>query len=232
MSRIIALGVAVTMAGICCGQQRETSKTLVGEGARHGIEEVLRSAQVSGSLEYWGHCDPQKPLPDFPSVRPIPKQWVSPVQALRAMFADYPKMRVTQDAKGKIRMIEEGVPRDLLEVRISHVSFKDENGLDGVWVPKQARRIISSAPEVHAFMRSRKIGWATDVEYLNDISGGPWPKLPHVSGDLYNVTVAEALDYVSESFPGLWAYENCRSETWNRVVWFEFYWIPAPVASR
>ncbi len=146
------------------------------------------------------------------------------------MFAGDSKMRVTQDANGKIRMIESDVPHDLMEVRISHISFKDYDGRDGVWAPRQARRIIEHAPEVRAFMQSHKITWALDAEYINDISGGPSPKLPHVSGDLYNVTVAEALDYVSESFPGLWVYENCRSEDGSRRVFFDVDWIPTPGA--
>lgn len=30
-----------------------------------------------------------------------------------------------------------------------------------------------------------------------------------VSGDLYNVTVREGLDYVLQFYPGFWIYENC-----------------------
>ncbi len=125
-------------------------------------------------------------------------------------------------------MIESDVPRDLLDVRISHISFKDYDGQDGVWSPKQARRIIEHSPEVRAFMQSHKIAWALDAEYLNDISGGRSPKLPHVSGDLFDVTVAEALDYVSESFPGLWIYENCGNEDGSGKVFFDVDWIPTP----
>lgn len=224
MLRTIVLAMALTLGGVCWGQ---TPSVVGGKEARHAIEDVLRSAQVSASLSYWGQCDPQRSLPDFPDVRLLPKRWEgSSLQALREMFADDPRMHVTQDANEKIRMVESDVPSDLLQVRISHISFKDEDGRDGVWVPRQARRIIEHAPEVRTFMQSHKMVWAVDPEYLNDISGGSSPKLPHVSGDLFNVTVAEALDYVSESFPGLWIYENCRSEDGIRRVFFDVYWIP------
>lgn len=227
MWHVIASCMAFTVCSVCSGQE---TNVMGRKDARHAIEGVLKSAQVSGSLVYWGQCDALRPMPDFPNVSRLPKSWGgdSPLQALRAMFSNNPRMHVTQDASGKIRMIESDVPRDLLDVRISHISFKDYDGQDGVWSPKQARRIIEHSPEVRAFMQSHKIAWALDAEYLNDISGGRSPKLPHVSGDLFDVTVAEALDYVSESFPGLWIYENCGNEDGSGKVFFDVDWIPTP----
>jgi hypothetical protein len=86
---------------------------------------VLGAAHVSGSLEYWGRCELDHQLPDFPKLHAIEKNTDSPVQALREIFSgDDPEMQVTQEPDGTIRMAETDVPQDLLDVRIAHISFK------------------------------------------------------------------------------------------------------------
>jgi hypothetical protein len=49
--------------------------------------------------------------------------------------------------------------------------------------------------------------------------------VPRVSGELNNVTLSEALDYMLKTFPGLWVYENCHGSgnDKTRVVVFAFY---------
>src|ERR1700674_3609920 len=216
----VALGLTLATVSNCWGQGRSE---IFGEDSRSSITDVLSKAKASGSLAYWGRCGYHEARPDLPNVRSLPEHPGStpPVQTLREMFADHPKMHVTQEADGMIRMFESDVPRDLLDIRISHISFKDSEGRNAVWIPREARRIIVGAPELRAFMRDYNIGWASDVEYVNDLYGGPLPYLPHVSGDLYNVTLAEAMDYVLKSFPGFWVYENCRREDGTRLGFFE-----------
>ena len=51
----------------------------------------------------------------------------------------------------------------------------------------------------------------------------PSPRLPHISGNLDNVTLSEALDYVLRTFPGLWVYENCPSKKRKRAVFITFF---------
>jgi hypothetical protein len=218
----LALCLTLAIVGNCWGQARVE---IGGEDSLSSITDVLSKARVSGSLAYWGRCGYREARPDLPNVRSRPENSgsISPVQALREMFADDPKMHVTQEAGGMIRMFESDVPRDLLDVRISHISFKDPEGRAGVWIPRQARRMLVGSPEVRAFMRAYNIGWASDGEYINDLYGGAHPYQPHVSGDLYDVTLAEAMDYVLKSFPGFWVYENCRREDGTRVVFFEIF---------
>jgi hypothetical protein len=217
---LLALSLSLTMVGNCWGQGQAGNID-----ARSPITDVLSRATVSGSLAYWGHCGNHEARPDLPNVRSLPEdsQSVPPVKALQKMFAYDPKMRVSQETDGMIRMFESDIPRDLLDVRISHISFKDPEGRDGVWNPRQARRMLVRAPEIRAFMREHNIAWASDGEYINDIYGGAHPYQPHVSGDLYDVTLAEAMDYVLKSFPGFWVYENCRKEDGTRVVFIEIF---------
>lgn len=220
----VAVGLTLGVVGICWGQVRDEFTNL---DSRSSISEVLNKAQVSGSLAYWGRCDSRQPRPDLPEVRTHVRSWGgSPVLTLREMFADNPKMQVTQERDGMIRMFESDVPRDLLDVTISRISFRDEMGRDGVWSPIDARRIIEGAPEVRAFMRDHQIAWPSQVESTMGGHARPSPESPHVSGNLYNVTLVEAMNYVLKTFPGLWVYENCRSENASRIVFLEVFWIP------
>lgn len=213
--RLFAASLILTLIGICSGQERGGGSA---EVVAPLIENVLKKAQVSGSLGYWGRCDLHQPLPDFPKVRTLRESREGPpLQILREMFADDPKMQVTQESDGTIRMVESDVPRDLLEVRITHISFTD--GYD----PLSATQKIVHAPEVQSFMKAHDIWWPSDAGGIRGGNSGPSPGLPHMSGDLDNVNVSQALDYVLKTFPGFWVYENCPSEKTKRVVFFWFF---------
>jgi hypothetical protein len=80
------------------------------------ILDVMSRAHLSGSLQY---CNlPANTTPPGPSTPPL--------QALREMLADNKDMQVTQAPDGTIRMVEKTVPQDLLNVKIGHISFDEE----------------------------------------------------------------------------------------------------------
>lgn len=210
--------IAILLAG-CQGQERGGVSPKL---AMPLVVGVLSKGQVSGSLEYWGRCDLNQ-IPDFPKLHALEKSRGSAVQDLQEMFADDPEMRVTQEPDGMIRMVETDVPRDLLDLRISHISFRVDYGTgDVLYDPRDALRAILTTPEVEAYMKVRDIGPPFDFE---EVHGGIQlsPKLPHISGNLDNVTLSQALDYVSRTFPGLWVYENCPSKKRKRAVFFTFF---------
>jgi hypothetical protein len=141
----------------CLGQERGGSYPMV---AVPLIRTILRTAQVPGSLGYWGRCDSRGRYPDFPQFRAPRTVGATPVHALREMFVDDPKMRVTQEPGGKIRMFETDVPMDLLDVKISHISFK-------VTGPKEILDVFNS-PNYGAanyFTRSRGEGLYEGAEH-------------------------------------------------------------------
>jgi hypothetical protein len=138
------------------------------------------------------------------------------------MFADNPKMRIIQDSDGKIRMVETDTPTDILEVKIRHLSFPDGPVSHG---PRMALRAILMTPEVIAFRRAHGIGPLDELR-----GGGSFAILPGdsssgpiVSGELDDVTVAQALDYVLRTFPGFWFYESCQDPAGTRAVVFNFF---------
>jgi hypothetical protein len=223
VSRAFTVVLILVVLAECQGADRGGVRSYVGAPP---VMAIVTTAQLSGSLEYWGRCDVST-LPDFPKVRDHRQGSESPIQALREVFADDPEMRVTQEPNGMIRMAETDVPSDLLNVRISHISFevdpKHPGGLgDILWDPRGALLRILSTPEVVAFRRARDIG-PFEPEWLFGSFANPSPKLPRISGDLNDVTLSQALDYVLRTFPGLWIYENCASQKYKREVFFAFY---------
>lgn len=131
-----------------------------------------------------------------------------------------------------IRMIEPGVPVDILSVKISHISFREAR-----YDPNLALSDILQAPEVVAFMEAHSFegqfrghgGGATGNRL------GKWPlEAPHISGSLDNLTLGEALNAVLKTFPGIWVYENCSASGGrNRDVYLGFfrldYWGSKPI---
>jgi hypothetical protein len=181
------------------------------------IGTVLEAGQISGSLAYSGDCYYDGASQDFPELRTPSKPDASPLQILHEMFADT-GIRVTQDSDGTVRMFEAGTPRDLLDLKIRHISFTRPEPLSS---PIEALRVVLGAPEVKALLAAKNIGPPRRGAYRMSIPLSL--ESPHISGDLKNVTVSQALDYVLKTYPGFWTYENCQAETGNRTVFFRFF---------
>jgi hypothetical protein len=96
-----------------------------GVGAAQVISDVLANARVSGSLEYRGKCDLAGNLiPDLPPVQwPQKLDPQHPLETFWFMFAVDPRMEVTQETNGTIRMVDAGVRTDILRVKIKDLSF-------------------------------------------------------------------------------------------------------------
>ena len=65
--RTLGLATALILVASCLAQDRGGGDPGV---AWPLIGSVLKEAQVSGSLEYWGHCGSGMWRPDFPKIRP------------------------------------------------------------------------------------------------------------------------------------------------------------------
>jgi hypothetical protein len=207
---------ALMLVSSCVGQDRAGVDSRV---APLLIMNVLSAAHVSGSLEYWGRCGPRVWQPDIPKIRELSDYSGSPREVLQRMFADDPKMRVTQEPGGTIRMIETDVPSDLLDVKISHISFTVHAPANVGNGANSALILILSTPEVKAFRKAHNIGPLGDAFPAPGNSGSG----RRAYGELDNVTVSQALDYVLQIFPGILIYENCLTEEGGRSVFFNFY---------
>jgi hypothetical protein len=206
---VIVFGVL--LAGVCLAQdkggvdQRE---------AVPAVQKILSKAHLSGSLGYWGFCNPDQGWPDFPEPRNVSGREGPALGILQEMFADDPKMWVTQDSDGRIRMVETDVPKDFLEIKIHHLSFPPDfhSGAFAVY-------FIVNTPEVRDFM-------SRNIEYPWEGWGMPGQIVtygPSVPGELHDVTVEQALDYVLHTFPGFWTYQNCHTPSGGRRISVGFH---------
>jgi len=208
----LLLPVILELAGPCCGQDQATLWS---------IAHVLRSGRLSGSLEYRGNCGDEKELVTrrFPITTTPTNSSAPPLQVLREMFANDDDMQVTQEPDGTIRLVEKTVPQDLLNVKIGHISFDDEQKRKhSMYFHTLVLDFITDAPEVQAFMKDHRIG--REPKVINQAMSAH----PSFSGELTNVTLAQALDYMVKTFRGLWVYKECPGNKENkRIVDFAFY---------
>jgi hypothetical protein len=214
-NRLLRFFAMLMLVGPCWCQSRG------GRNYQESLEpimSVLRRNNLSGSLEYWGTCSPMRI--DFPAVtKPPMSDSAGALQVLREMFANDEKMQVTQEHDGTIRMVETDVPLELLNVKISHISFDDDPKTQyQMSFPVQVTWLITHAPEVQTFMKDHGI---EQIPTMMNQASTPFPR---VSGELNNVTLSGALDYMLKTFKGVWVYENCPSTTkGKRMVSFAFY---------
>jgi hypothetical protein len=205
MTHLKVILILLILLSSCLSQERGGTDP---RAALPILSQIFGKANASGSLEYWGRCDFHKPYPDFPALSYPSNASGSPVEVLQKVFASDAKMQVTQESNGVIRMFETDVPTDLLDVTISHVSFRPpEQQSDKFGGPNNAMYLVLSAPEVKAYRKAHNIGPFADMR----VAPGDSASKQLVSGDLYNVTVRQALDYILQFYPGLWVYENCKS---------------------
>ena len=212
---IAKLVIACALMLPVCSRGQDRGGTPLGE-VRMQVGNVLSRAHLSGSLEYWSACNFKRSTsyPDFPKLQVIPDHDGPAVDLLREIFSVDPEMGVSQDADGRIRMIEKDVPTDLLDVKIHHLRFPPEyHG------PNAAAIAILKSQEVISFRREHSIGpeadWGSGASFPHDAFD---PQTPSVHGDLNDVTVREALDFVLGTFPGFWFYENCQDPGRGRRV--------------
>jgi hypothetical protein len=135
------------------------------------------------------------------------------------MFSGDSKMQITQDSSGIVRMVEEDVPTDILDVKIHHIIFPPRTS--DPYQPNETDRallVILSSPEVLSFEKEHDI-----VPPDFRLEGIARSDLPSVSGELHDVTLSQALDFVLKTLPGYWMYENCTTEDARRTINFRFY---------
>jgi hypothetical protein len=209
----IAMAMLLCLVGSCLSQQKGGVDQ---RAALPEVQRILSTGGRSGSLEYWGFCDPNKDWPDFPEPRSVSNRTGSALDLLQWMFADDPKMQVTQERDGKIRMVEADVPQDLLQVKIHHISFSMPytNGKIAHSGPMAVYSLLN-APEVIAFM-NQTIG--RDVPWEGwGMPGQLTLEGPNVP-ELNDVTVEQALNEVLQTFRGFWIYQNCRDPQGRRKI--------------
>lgn len=176
------------------------------------MSELFLLTHNSGSLTLKGTCEITNVTNGVESdALPNPPQ--GPFQNLGEALTEVskinPHLSWSRDADGFVRIRDNRVPDDVLRIRLQRVHFKrirDSNA---------AIRIILEAPEVQAYFKENDIERSTSF----NASMYTTPKgFRTLSGDLHNVTVAEALDKIVWFFPGLWVYRECENGSLRRLM--------------
>jgi hypothetical protein len=116
-------------------------------------------------------------------------------------------------------MVQTDVPSDLLDVKIRHISFRAHGPTAVGYGANSALILILSTPEVVAFMKAHNLGPREDELPAPGNSGSG----RRAYGELDNLTVSQALDYVLQIFPGIWIYQTFPSVEGKRKVFLNFY---------
>ena len=216
LGALLCLGI-IMLNQSACTQSHAGNDLSKAEGMRV-VRNILSNVKTSGSLEYSGRCDFGQQ--DFPNAQIPAKQFASStVDLLNDVFRRDPKMRIWQDANGTVRMAQKNIPQDLLSVRISQLVFKENYWHDDAsYHPWDALLVVLETPEVKDYMRRNRI--SSPFQQIPGMRPVPSPELPHLSGELDNVTVSEALDYILKTFPGLWTYQDCEGADRGRMAVF------------
>lgn len=173
------------------------------------VVQFLHKNHRSGSMVYEGNCAEGGVTDSFRVAEP--KTGAPAVQALRDAFAQEPRLTVKQDATGRIRVTGGNAHTDLLDLRLPQVTFHDEIN------PRDATESLDTYAEVQSYMQSHHIKFVNAMNAL-----APMPKGVHLNATLKNVTISEALDRITKSFPGVWIYGECVTPSGDRFVDFTF----------
>jgi hypothetical protein len=215
MQHRVLLTAGVILVPLCLFAQQEANSAPKLVAPLWPLFESLRKANVSGSLEFSGHCGPGASA-DWPHWRILTSSAGTPLQVARKTFADDPSIQVTQDADGTIRMVQKGAPTDFLNIRISEIPhFLAYNA-------GPAMESILWAREVEAFRIAHHISMPSSGAVVG-ASGTPVDP-PKSFDAMHDVTVSQAMDRLLKTFPGIWMYEDClQPDGKSRFVWFSFF---------
>lgn len=185
---------------------QEEHKDVTASNLISRVSNVLADDRRSGSLVYEGACTRDEGITESFRVGPS-KSGAPAVQALQDAFANEPGLSVKEDASGRIRVMGGNVHTDLLDLRISQVSFHSEKN------PRDATAILVTLPQVKTYMQSHHIHFVNAMGEL-----APMPKGAHLDATLKNVSVSAALDRIAQTFPGVWIYGECVTSSGERLV--------------
>jgi hypothetical protein len=189
-------------------------------GASLLLAGLLNKFGTSASFVYRSNCASAGWHDDL-NIRLHIKYTESAVEALREVFADEKTIQVSEEPGGMVRITDSSVPQALLDVRMRRVYLTSRWEPGGVlYDPDDVALDVMETPEVQAFMAAHDLH---KPNFYSRLVPTPSPSLPHMSGQLENLTVREALDRTLQTFPGLWSYTQCTNGEGRKLVSISFY---------
>lgn len=173
--------------------------------------EMFFATRSSGSLILHGTCENTFDGRDVVSdtVSNLPDgTFKNLADGLTELSHREPHVSWTRDKSGSFQVIDDRAVSDILQLRLACVRFK------GAVTPTAAIRDLMSTPEIRAYLADNRIEEGTMFEHAGPVTT---EGLPQLSGELRDVTVAQALDRIVRFFPGLWIFSECSDGSVKRV---------------
>jgi hypothetical protein len=183
---------------------------------------ALSSTQFAVRLYYHGTCG----LPGtdellFPSVTVLHlSDNEKAVAAIRKMFRDDKSVLVSVDSSNIVRIYIGDVYRPLLRTTLPSIKLTADaqynpGGLGG------AISLFESTEPVQAAMRKLRMD-QEPVFYIGLIQPAT-PKAPHLPPTISGVTLEQALDSISKTFPGVVVYGECEHSDHSHIFDINYY---------
>jgi hypothetical protein len=179
------------------------------------IDSIVEDSSRVAIVEY--RCICANHLMIVPSIRIRGQVAREPdaVLRLRHALADDPRFTVHSDEDGVIRIVESGVPQDVLAVRIRQLILTQMQQYN----PGLAISAVLDSPEVRAYFKKKKISVPIDIGGLVAL---PNDNLPKLNEKMENLAVLDEIKLILHKFPSLAVYRECIDHSGHRVVAIEF----------
>jgi hypothetical protein len=211
-SFFLSLGLVCFVVQVGLGQELRPLSKAAPTTVENFLQEMFFLTGTSGSMILSGACKDEAGNVDKAVIsdglsNPPRGPFQNLGESITAVSRLAPQISWTLDKKGLMRVSDNRITDDVLRIVLRRVHFAKAAD------PNEAIRTILSAPEVQEYFKQNHIEQGTARMMPMNSKGAP-----RLSGDLHNVTVAEALDSIVKFFPGLWIYSECTSGSFRRVI--------------
>jgi hypothetical protein len=221
--------VALSICGLQCVEASPPAATASVELATHYerpvlkvLWPVLQTANKAGRIYFNAICPPTENYAlAFPRLEMHPPATnASGLAAVRSIFRNKRIVTVVEDTPGIIRIRTGKVPDAILRTRISALSLtpiEQYNPLPAIWAIENAAEVRSAAESLHIVVPIRAI----NMPVMRPAEG-----LPHLPGELSNVTMDQALDMVARTWSGIVLYGVCTRPSTYEVSFADGTFVP------
>jgi hypothetical protein len=157
----------------------------------------------------------------FPSVTVLPVAGNKKgVAAIREMFRDDKSVLVSVDSSNVVRIYIGHVYKPVLDTTLSSIELTTTAQYNPGG-PGGAIDLLESAVPVQAAMR--EFGMAEESDFYIGLEQPPIPKRPHLPPTISGVTLDQALDAISRTFPGVVVYGECENRDYSHITGIKDY---------
>ena len=179
---------------------------------------ALTSGGGACRIYYSTACEARDEGIPSPEVKARPSERKTGLSALRDIFGNDKRVKVSQDQSGMIRIMIGQPVSTLLRTRIHSLHFnvvEQYNGELAVWA-------VLNSKEVEAAMRG--LGLSVPVIVFGGAVNVPEEgrSLRHLPASLNNVTADRALDVIARTFGGIVLYQTCSKGNGKGLVALDF----------